>query len=148
MSSCWCSGFKHTVQSVLTAESLTDFEIPNEEEILHTASESRSSPQWFFFFPTVSYILTGNWRGRAAGRRTNPSSLNGYALAISKMHNKPTVHTVALLINTNVYTLCFYPSKKGLVNSMLRQCNQSRLVILPFTGRKSIRWLTVGLNWL
>lgn len=61
MSSCWCSGFKHTVQSVLTAESLTDFESPNEEKILHTASESVESQfPPVIFFPTVSYILTGN----------------------------------------------------------------------------------------
>lgn len=101
-----------------------------------------------FFFPPVSYILTGNWRGRAAARRTNPSSLNGDALAIRRMHNNPRVHTVALLINTQSALLCFYPSKKSLVSTTLRQCNQSWLVIPPVTGRKSIRWPTVGLNWL
>lgn len=138
MTSCWPSGFIHTVQSVLTAESLTDFENPNEKKPPHSKWECAVAFLSSGFFPPSQLHFDRKLRGRATARHINPSSLNGSALAISNMHNKPTTLSVALLINANIYICCFYMSIMGLVNKRLRWCKWSRLVFLPVTVRK--RW--------
>lgn len=82
---------------------------------------SCSSLQWFFFpFYPSQLHFDRKLRGESCSETHKSIFSKGYALAISKTHNKLTAHSVALLINADVYICCFYQSVMGLVNKRLR----------------------------
>lgn len=71
MTSCWCSGFNHPVQSVLTAESSTDFENHNEKNPLHSKWECGVSvPSSDFFFSSSQSDFDRKLRGGELQRDT------------------------------------------------------------------------------